>query len=631
MALDLATVQVRTARQDRLTEHRSSIVPERRDTRAPDFQGSARMGSAARGDVGGAEELMRTLGLANKAAGSFSDYANAKFQKNERDNAAQGSIDAATGHVDAELEARSASYKNSVALGRTMTGFQSSLQSFGDDLHGLIENQDDADLATRQTEVKDRIDKFFRDFALDPDTGQLRGFLATPEAKRWLAGSMTETRAKLEATSLSRIEERFKGEALTHASTILGTQIDAGNIDIAGLRKLIPATVSDDELRSTILTTFQGKAEALKADGRYEDAMRTVNSLLGEGTAPGTVQTIDIEPSTSAPGASPAPKGKPTPVPRSQRVSFDTLAGAVMHVESRGDAAAVSPKGARGKMQTMPGTLRDPGFGVKPAANDSPQELERVGRDYLRAMLGRYNGNYVHALAAYNAGPGNVDKWLKRNPRATDAQFVDAIPFAETRDYIAKVMTRAGAGTAGGVETSPDNLIDDPNFATDPEPLNPVDAARQNPGVSLTPQLTGGLTLRPEERTKLLEYRDQLGREVRAEWDRKIKDGQDEKYGEFLQRLSGLGAPITPTEIAEASKRREITPTQTRQLLETVRSDRDRADALAERADNEAERDRIKRTRRPRTASSRASWDQSILVSARRARRSGCSARRPRP
>ena len=70
-----------------------------------------------------------------------------------------------------------------------------------------------------------------------------------------------------------------------------------------------------------------------------------------------------------------------------------------------------SPKGAEGEMQVMRYTARDPGFGVKPAQNNHPDELKRVGDDYAIAMYNRYKDPKI-AMIAYNMGPGATDKWL---------------------------------------------------------------------------------------------------------------------------------------------------------------------------------------------------------------------------
>jgi len=93
-----------------------------------------------------------------------------------------------------------------------------------------------------------------------------------------------------------------------------------------------------------------------------------------------------------------------------------------------------SPKGAQGEMQVMPGTQRDPGFGVEPARDSSPDEIARVGRDYLRALRNRYGDDKLAAIA-YNMGPGATDKWLAAGADPS------RLP-AETRNYV--------AGMAGG-------------------------------------------------------------------------------------------------------------------------------------------------------------------------------------
>lgn len=70
-----------------------------------------------------------------------------------------------------------------------------------------------------------------------------------------------------------------------------------------------------------------------------------------------------------------------------------------------------SSKGALGEMQVMPATARDPGFGIKPAQSDDPNELKRVGDEYASVLLRRYKDPML-AMIAYNMGPGATDKWL---------------------------------------------------------------------------------------------------------------------------------------------------------------------------------------------------------------------------
>ncbi len=98
-----------------------------------------------------------------------------------------------------------------------------------------------------------------------------------------------------------------------------------------------------------------------------------------------------------------------------------------------------SPKGAQGRMQVMPGTNTDPGFGVKPAQDGSDEERARVGRDYLAAMMKRYSNDPAKAWAAYNWGPGNLDNALSKY----GADWLSHAP-AETRDYVATNVAALG-------------------------------------------------------------------------------------------------------------------------------------------------------------------------------------------
>ncbi|MCB8889682.1 transglycosylase SLT domain-containing protein [Vreelandella malpeensis] len=143
---------------------------------------------------------------------------------------------------------------------------------------------------------------------------------------------------------------------------------------------------------------------------------------------------------------------------------------AITRRESAYNPVALSPAGARGLMQLMPGTaalvsrqlgLSDPGpYGVL-----DPELNIRLGSTYLRDKLNRYQGNRLAATAAYNAGPGRVDQWLGdgRGVEAFDL-FVESIPFRETRDYVQAVLSYrvifeslANGGDSQGVTLLSDN------------------------------------------------------------------------------------------------------------------------------------------------------------------------------
>ena len=129
-------------------------------------------------------------------------------------------------------------------------------------------------------------------------------------------------------------------------------------------------------------------------------------------------------------------------------LSFAELLDRVIKQESGGNPNAVSPAGAMGLMQVMPATARDPGFGIAPLANPfDPIANRQFGTQYLNAMLDRYNGDQAKALAAYNWGVGNADKW---------SGDVAHLP-AETQNYLASILggapPRPGAHTPVGPGT----------------------------------------------------------------------------------------------------------------------------------------------------------------------------------
>jgi soluble lytic murein transglycosylase-like protein len=109
------------------------------------------------------------------------------------------------------------------------------------------------------------------------------------------------------------------------------------------------------------------------------------------------------------------------------------LVEAVVGVESGFRPGAVSPKGARGPMQLMPGTAADYGLRDARAMHDPERNID-AGARHLKSLLKRYSGNVALALAAYNAGPRAVQRHGERIP-----------PFSETMLYVPAVLSRSAA------------------------------------------------------------------------------------------------------------------------------------------------------------------------------------------
>ncbi|APW73130.1 MULTISPECIES: lytic transglycosylase domain-containing protein [Sphingopyxis] len=130
-----------------------------------------------------------------------------------------------------------------------------------------------------------------------------------------------------------------------------------------------------------------------------------------------------------------------------------TFIHAITRQESQFDRAAVSHAGARGMMQLMPGTAREVagklglGYDAGSLTTDTGYNMT-LGSTYFQQMLSYFGGSYPLAVAAYNAGPGNVNKWLRANgdPRtgAIDIlDWIEAIPIFETKNYVQRVLENA--------------------------------------------------------------------------------------------------------------------------------------------------------------------------------------------
>jgi peptidoglycan lytic transglycosylase len=126
------------------------------------------------------------------------------------------------------------------------------------------------------------------------------------------------------------------------------------------------------------------------------------------------------------------------------------LVHALSRQESEFNATAKSPVGASGLMQLMPATARGVARRYKvqysqARLTSSPAYNTQLGEAFLGDLIDSYDGSYFLALAAYNAGPGRVKEWMEiygdpRNPDVDPIDWIERIPFTETRRYVIKIM-----------------------------------------------------------------------------------------------------------------------------------------------------------------------------------------------
>lgn len=122
------------------------------------------------------------------------------------------------------------------------------------------------------------------------------------------------------------------------------------------------------------------------------------------------------------------------------------LVAAVINVESEFDAGEVSSKGAVGLMQLMPDTAREVARDNRINADVGVEALKdpelniRLGTLHLSELTGRY-ASVEEALAAYNAGAGNANRW-RREAEEKGVPFLDAVAYPETRRYVTDVLSQ---------------------------------------------------------------------------------------------------------------------------------------------------------------------------------------------
>lgn len=162
----------------------------------------------------------------------------------------------------------------------------------------------------------------------------------------------------------------------------------------------------------------------------------------------------------------------------SRAPNFNSLLDRVIGLEGGGtlDKPKTSPKGAKGPMQVMDATARDPGFGIRPWNGKTEADRARVGRQYLAALNHKYKGDEAKVLAAYNGGPGRVDNAVRKH----GSEWLRAMP-KESRDYVRNGTggdwTRPREIVRFGENDLPEGWNDLPPAKSKEEDLGPIQDA----------------------------------------------------------------------------------------------------------------------------------------------------------
>ena len=273
------------------------------------------------------------------------------------------------------------------------------------------------------------IERGFKATGADYDIGKVQQLLNTTGGAGLAGGAILGAAAGdvgagvLGALTLRALStpkgQNLAGKLATNLSKAMPKEVAAVSLgDLATIAgKAAPKDLQPSATESAALPEMD-------IDAQIEAVQREIEALQGE----------------SAPAKESVKVGKQNiSIPTGEEFAPPSLVKAVMKVESGGKAEAVSPKGARGLMQLMPATARE--LGVDPK---DPQQNVEGGSKYLQRMLNKY-GSKELALAAYNWGPGNIDRAIKKvkaaGKKVTWQNILNEVKVPkETRNYVSKVI-----------------------------------------------------------------------------------------------------------------------------------------------------------------------------------------------
>jgi soluble lytic murein transglycosylase len=222
-----------------------------------------------------------------------------------------------------------------------------------------------------------------------------------------------------------------------------------------------PGNLTAAKIKDTTSAIHAGVIQAALDNNNPAYAMAYINSKKGEMTADDLLKANgivkgDMRARVATGTAQEVMSGLQ---PKLAPTDTDRVIGITMASESGGDRDAqgrfVPGQGtAKGDMQVMDATNRDPGYGVTAAKDASLEERSRVGRDYMLAMVKNYGGDMAKAWAAYNAGPAKVDAALAA-AKSAGSDWMAAMP-KETQDYVAKNLAALQKAPTGTIPSQQD-------------------------------------------------------------------------------------------------------------------------------------------------------------------------------
>ncbi len=278
---------------------------------------------------------------------------------------------------------------------------------------------------------------------------------------RALAARQETRRARERYAAAAALPVAYYGQlaalALGEDSARIAARINA--MPAAAIPRDRQASFADHELARAVVTladlgdTRRARVFLLRLENMARDAIdrRLAARLAGSIGRPD--HAVWVARRAGADGVVLMPEGWPMPYPPPVTSPEPAFIHAIIRQESNFDTEAVSSANARGLMQLLPSTaqLVARRLGIRHQLGmltADPQHNMRLGAAYLEQMLERYGGSLALAAAAYNAGPGRVDEWLVTygDPRAGGVDkrdWIELIPFAETRNYVQRVIENA--------------------------------------------------------------------------------------------------------------------------------------------------------------------------------------------